>query len=345
MRLDSANRSFLALAGAGLLLGAYVVCGAVANMLEPLLLGRVAGHGLSGLVSVSLLPVFVFLALVAAGLGLAGRSLVRQMLAARRLSRRVGELAMDLPDELTRTAAQAGLQGRLILLDAPQRFSFVYGALAPRVIVSRGLLQGLSTAELRAVLEHERYHVANLDPLKILVARVLTAAFVLLPALDSLHSRYVASRELAADRRALRVCGRNVLARALMKVVRGPDWSELAVTAPIGDPGLLDIRVAQLETGAEPKLAGLSLTGALLSLLGLTLVFATFLVSVSSFGGPAVIDQATPGGPAVSALLSGLRCTAPVAGAGLLAYLLIALRASRPRAAAQAAPGPTARSS
>src|SRR6478672_10137934 len=36
--------------------------------------------------------------------------------------------------------------------------------LTPRVAVSRGLLEGVSDDELRAVLEHERYHVCNLDP-------------------------------------------------------------------------------------------------------------------------------------------------------------------------------------
>jgi Peptidase family M48 len=44
--------------------------------------------------------------------------------------------------------------------------------LRPRVVVSQGLLERLSDAELRAVLEHEGYHVANLDPLKLVVLRV-----------------------------------------------------------------------------------------------------------------------------------------------------------------------------
>ncbi len=38
-------------------------------------------------------------------------------------------------------------------------------------------------------------------------------------------------------------------------------------------------------------------------------------------------------GLATATLLGSLSCTAPIAGAGLLAYLLIAVRASRPLAA------------
>ena len=332
MRLDSANRSFLAFVVLSLLLGAYVLCGAVGAVLVPLLLARVSHGGLSGLLgngasSLLLLP---FVVLVAGGLALASRSLARQLLASHRLACRVRELALTLPDELTRAVVRAGLGGRVVLLDAPESFSFVYGVLSPRVAVSRGLLDRVSGRELRAVLEHERYHVCNLDPLKIVLVRALSAALFFLPALDTLCARYVAARELAADRRAVALCGRRPLVGALLQVVRGPAWSELDVAAPIGAPELLDARLAQLETGAEPVPQVLTVTRATLSLLGAAVLLATFLVSVSSFGGPTAVHHATGTGLADATLLGSLYCAAPVALAGLLAYLVIALRASRP---------------
>jgi Zn-dependent protease with chaperone function len=117
-----------------------------------------------------------------------------------------------------------------------------FGALTPRAAVSRGLFEGFAANELQAVLEHERYHVRNLDPLKVLVVRALPATFFFLPALGALRTRYVAARELAADRRAVQACGRKPLVAALMKVVRGPAWSELEVA-----PSLAQSR--QSETG------------------------------------------------------------------------------------------------
>lgn len=164
MSLDSANRSFLAFMGLALLPGAYVLCGAVGGVLIPLLTARISHGGLSGLPSdsASSLP---FVVLVAVGLALACRSLARQTLASHRLAGRVRGLAQALPDQLTRAALQAGLEGRVVLVDAPESFSFVHGVLSPRVVVSRGLLEDVSDRELRAVLEHERYHVCNLDPL------------------------------------------------------------------------------------------------------------------------------------------------------------------------------------
>jgi Zn-dependent protease with chaperone function len=332
MRLDSANRSFLVLMSLALLLGMYVLCGAVGSVLVPLLVARISHDGLSGLwhSGGSLLPVALFIGLVAVGLAFGARSTVRQIIASRRLALRVQRLALELPEELALTAREIGLGGRVVLLDAPERFSFAYGVLTPRVVVSRGLLEGVSADELRAILEHEHYHVCNLDPLKVVLVQALSATFFFLPALDSLRARYLAGRELAADRRAVKACGRRPLVGALLKVVRGPDWSELDGVAAIGGPELLDVRVAQLETGIQPKLATLSITRATLSLVGSALFAVTFLASVLSFGGPTAVYRATGTGLTTGDLLSGLTCAIPFACAGLAAYWLIARRASRP---------------
>jgi putative ABC transport system permease protein len=50
MGLDSANRNFTALVISSLLLGVYVLCGAVGCVLVPLIVSRVSDHGVSGLV-------------------------------------------------------------------------------------------------------------------------------------------------------------------------------------------------------------------------------------------------------------------------------------------------------
>ncbi|HUB36808.1 MAG TPA: M56 family metallopeptidase [Solirubrobacteraceae bacterium] len=330
MRLDRANRSFLAFMGIALLLGALVFCGALGGVLMPLILARASRGESLGLPGAWLLPVFPFVGLIAVGIGLGSRSLVRQMTASRRLARRVDALVATAPVELAGAAVQTGLDGRLLFMDSSDSFSFVYGILTPRVAVSRGLLEGVSRLELRAVLEHERYHVCNLDPLKVVLVRALSATLFFLPALDSLRARYVAGRELAADRRAVAICGRRPLAKALLKVARSPDWSELGVAAAIGGSELLAVRVNQLEIGAEPKPEALGVTRVAFSLMGVTLLTLAFLASVSSFGGPTAVYHATGTGLTTATLLGGLYCTAPFAGAGLLAYTLIAIRASRP---------------
>jgi Zn-dependent protease with chaperone function len=332
MRLDQANRSFLAFVSVALLFGATVLCGAIGGVLVPLSLARMSHGGLLGLWNdpASLLAPLVLLGLISVGVGLGARALVRQAIASRVLSRRVRALATKAPESLVEAARQIGLAGRVVLVDAGDSFSFVYGVMTPRVAVSRGLLERANEDELRAVLEHERYHVRNIDPLKAAIVRVLSAALFFLPALDSLCARYVAGRELAADRRAVALCGRRPLAGALLKVVRGPDWSELGGAAAIASPDLLDVRVVQLETGSEPKPEALDAESIVLSLGSAALFAVVFLVSVSCLGGAAALYRATGTGLMAATGFDTLACTAPFAGAGLLMYSLIALRASRP---------------
>src|SRR2546425_340684 len=315
MRLDSANRSFAALVISSLLLGVYVICGAMGCVLIPLIVSRAAHHGVGSLVdgSHNMLPAVVFVVLVGGGVVMGARSLRRQINASRALARRVRSLALALPGELGGAAAAAGLRGRVVLVDSPEWFSFAYGALTPRVAVSRGLSEGVSPEELRAVLEHERYHVRNLDPLKVLIVRALPATFFFLPALGALRARYVAGRELAADRRAVQACGRKPLVGALLKVVRGPSWSELEVAAAIGGPELLDLRVAQLESGREPRGAVLGPTMIAPSLLGALLFSSAFIASIVGFGGASAVSQATGVGMSLGDVLAGVMWVVPFA--------------------------------
>jgi Zn-dependent protease with chaperone function len=331
MRLDQANRSFLVFAAIALLFAATVLCGAVGGVLVPLSLAHVSHGGLLELWSdrASLLAPLALFVLIAVSLGLGCRALVRQAAASRVLSRRVRALTVTAPEALAQAAGQTGLAGRVVFFDVADSFSFVYGVMTPRVAISRGLLERATDEELRAVLEHERYHVRNIDPLKTAIVRVLSEALFFLPALDSLRARYVAGRELAADRRAVALCGRRPLAGALLKVVRGPDWSEQAGAAAISSPDLLDVRLVQLETGSEPKPAALEAVSIVLSLGGAALFAVVFLVSVSCLGGTAAVYHATGTGLMAATGLDALTCSAPFAGAGLLMYSLIALRASR----------------
>jgi beta-lactamase regulating signal transducer with metallopeptidase domain len=310
-------------------IGAFVLCGALGGVLMPLLFSDFARNGIGALAKVSMLPILMLVAWVFAGLMLGAWSFARQLVSSHRLARYVSASTVEAPNTLLRAAARGGQDVRLVLVDAPESFSFVYGMLTPRVAVSRGLIEAVSADELSAVIEHERYHMRNLDPLKLVLARSLSAALFFLPALSALRARYITDCELAADRQAVARYGDRSLAGALVKVIRGPSWSELKVAASIGGPDLLDIRVAQLESGVEPKLAGIGLRGLGLSVLSVIFFTATYIVSVHCFGGPAAVHQATGTRLASATLLDGFVCAVPFAVVGLSLYLLIAARARR----------------
>ena len=331
MNLDSGNRSFLALLAISLL-ALYVTLGAGACVLLSVLAYELATDGL-GDVNAAVWPALVFLGLVAAGAVAGARSLIRQLRASRELARRVRHLRAEAPPELVSAARRVGLGERIRVVDSAERFSFAYGVLTPRVAISRGLVEAASPEELEAVLEHERYHVHNLDPLKVLFARALPAAAFYMPALGHLRARYVAGRELAADRRAVDACGRRPLAGALFKVVDAPRWPELSAAAAIGGPDLLGVRIAQLESGGEPPPDRMPRRLVAGSAVGLATLTAAFVLAVTTFGGvDAVIRETMPNARLGGLdILLGLACILPWLAAGWLGYLWLARRARSER--------------
>jgi Zn-dependent protease with chaperone function len=159
-----------------------------------------------------------------------------------------------------------------------------------------------------------------------MLARGLPATFFYLPVLTDLHVRYLAGRELAADRRAVEAHGKTSLAGALFKVVRGPGWSELGTAAAIGGPELLDIRVAQLEQGAEPKLGAFTLRGVLLSVLGIAVLIGSFVATVGLSGGSAAVADETGMSLDPAGILLALGCAVPVALAAWASYRWLSRR-------------------
>jgi TRAP-type C4-dicarboxylate transport system permease small subunit len=310
-----------------------MVLGMAACVLVAVAAYRVAADGLSAVADGwELAAALVFLVPVGAGALMGLRSLLLQLRSSRRLERRISGLTAQMPADVEAAATRTGLLGRVRMVGATDSFSFVYGALSPRVVVSRGLADHASASELAAVLEHERYHVRNLDPLKVIVVRTIEAALFYVPALRAPLDRYIAGRELAADRHALDTHGRGPLAGALLKVVRAPSWEELQTAAAIGGPELLDVRIAQLESGAEPPLGGASPTRWALSGIGLVAPVAAFVVAVAAYGGPSAVAQAMAPGASFGAVdvFMCLACATPLVVVGWVGWRWLSTRASRP---------------
>jgi Peptidase family M48 len=137
----------------------------------------------------------------------AGRSLARQVLGQRAFLRALpvrGELVID------------GHPVRLFPGRRPQ--AFCAGLLRPAVYLSEGIVRDVGGAELRAIVAHEEHHRARRDPLRLLLARVLSDAFRPLPRLATLADRQAALADLAADAAAVRALGdAGPLAAALVR--------------------------------------------------------------------------------------------------------------------------------
>lgn len=281
MRLNSANRAF-----AGIVVIAAVVFGvfvATACWTFSMVVYKVATDGLSTLTQLGSVAAVLLIVLLVATNVLALRSFRAQAANTRRLRRWVADRRAPVAPSLADAARAARLEGRVDLVDAESAFSFTYGISRPRVAVSRGLVDSVSREELAAVFDHERYHVANYDPLKVVLARSLPDSLFFLPALSELRGRYVAARELAADRRAMRRGGPKSLAGALYKVIAGPPDVDLGAAAAIGGDEALDARVTQLESGTEPPMAPISRARLVASVGGVGVLGASAVASFASF--------------------------------------------------------------
>src|SRR5919109_4858355 len=100
----------------------FTLCGAVACVLVGLVTSRIASDGLGAFThdGDATWPALAFILLVTVGLALGLWSLRRQITGSRQLARHVEELELPLPRELADAANQAGLAGRVELLDSDE---------------------------------------------------------------------------------------------------------------------------------------------------------------------------------------------------------------------------------
>lgn len=308
--MDSANRSFFALVGAVLV--PYVLLGMFGCGVLSLAAYRVADNGWSGLDrgGQDLRLAVAFFAVVTAGTVVALLSIRRQLRATRTLAATLASRRLPSPAPVTEAAARAGLAGQVDVVDDAEPFSFTYGVISPRVVVSRALVAALDPDALEAVLHHERYHVRNRDTLKVVVARAACRAFFFLPALGHLQGRYLAGRELAADRRAVREVGRRPLVRALDHVLEQPSWPALGAAATLGGSEFLELRVDQLETGTEPPLARVPRWSWALTVVTLGVLSAGFVATVAGTVSVSMMGDSAGTGSTLWGVLGGVACMA-----------------------------------
>jgi hypothetical protein len=172
----------------------------------------------------------------------------------------------------------AGARCRTI--ESAEPLAFCAGYLRPRIYVSRRLIDGMSSQELRAVIAHESHHAGRHDPLRRLVARALADALFFVALLGRSSDRYAALGELAADEAAVAAAGgRAPLASALLK------FSEHEAGAlPVA--GIAPERVDHL-TG-DPEVGRWRLSAALIASSTAAILALAAVVTLASAVGAAV---------------------------------------------------------
>lgn len=176
--------------------------------------GAPAGHHYPPLVVAFLAP--IFMALVAACLS----SVVRQAWWQHHLDAAAAVRQAPLNPILRRLVRSLGLGGRVRITSDRTIYAFCGGLIRPHIFLSQGLVELLTPDELEAVVRHERHHLTRRDPLRYFVVDLLGRLAPLFPALATWQARVHVHAELAADQAVLNVLPVDVLAGALVKVMR-----------------------------------------------------------------------------------------------------------------------------
>ncbi|GAW92530.1 peptidase M56 [Calderihabitans maritimus] len=181
-----------------------------------------------------------------------GSYLWQQLRNNQKLLGRLQELKISLPAELENLTRKYGLQGKIFYTVDTEPYAFVCGLLKPRIVLSRGLFNTLTTEELEAVLLHENYHLIEYDPLKITLGGAIARSLFFIPLAGQLYGAFKCNRELAADASAVRVQGDNLgLALALQKLLQAQTASRSDLAARVGIIGTAELRITQLIEGEK----------------------------------------------------------------------------------------------
>jgi Zn-dependent protease with chaperone function len=121
-----------------------------------------------------------------------------------------------------RALAGPGAAGaRTVVLDDPRPAAYCAAGRPAAIVVTSGALAVLDPPQLRAVLAHERAHLAGRHHALATVVRGLAAAFPGLPLFTQGAAEVARLAEMSADDAAARSAGRRTVAAALLALATG----------------------------------------------------------------------------------------------------------------------------
>lgn len=121
-----------------------------------------------------------------------------------------------------------------VVLEAAEPAAYCVPGRPPAIVLSTGALALLDSAQLAAVVAHERAHLDGTHPLLVMVTRGLAAAFPAVPVFTQGTVEVTRLTEMRADDLAARVSGRSVLITALLAMSTGAAVPPLALAATSG---------------------------------------------------------------------------------------------------------------
>lgn len=157
----------------------------------------------------------------------------RSMQRAGRQTRRHAEAAR-ITGHMLPVQADGEAGGITVVLDAPQPAAYCMPGRPAAIVLTSGALAVLGPAQLKAVLAHERAHLAGRHHLLIALTRGLAALFPAVPLFARGAAEVARLTEMCADDAAARHSGRRTLVTALLAMGTGIAVPAVALAATSG---------------------------------------------------------------------------------------------------------------
>ncbi len=179
-------------------------------------------------------------------------------------------------------ASQLNISGKIDLVNDKNISSFCYGIVSPRICISLTLVRSLKIKELKAVLAHERNHLNNRDPLKILLGQVITTMFFFIPILKDLHNFFALTKEIEADKAAVKALGDNTHLKNALSKILNPFTPNFIPVAALAEVTNMEARILSLK-GVKTEFK-ISYNRIFFSLIMVLVTFAMLKTPVYSVG-------------------------------------------------------------
>ncbi len=187
-----------------------------------------------------------FLIAIIIALTLGSLSFLIQMVKTRQLVKSLLKNRVALSQRVKNLTISLGLEGKVDVLEDVNCFSLCVGIIHPRILITNALVTSLTDKELESVFLHEKAHIRNFDPFKILFGKTISWLFFFLPIFSEINKNMQATNEILADQFVTSFQQDDMYLRsALKKIIMSPQKS-FSIVPAIANPDYLEIRIYRL---------------------------------------------------------------------------------------------------
>lgn len=187
-----------------------------------------------------------FLIALITALSLGSLSFLIQVVKTKRLVKVIMTKRIALSPRIEKVILSLNLKDKVYVIEDKNCFSFCAGILHPRILITTALIATLTDRELESVFLHEKAHIHNFDPFKMLFGKTISWLFFFLPIFSEINKNMQATSEILADRFVTSFQQDDIYLRtALKKILITPQMTFATVPA-IANPDYLEIRIKKL---------------------------------------------------------------------------------------------------